>query len=250
MAGIPVGPGEDGDLDWTGEVHELEDRLEWMNRWQNEDIFVCSMSDLFHPRVSTRFIAKAFLRMINCDRGNRYLILTKIPQRFPKLIKESEFIEILGGVWGEDFAPPENIRFGTSIGVPASLWRLKYLAAIPTPYRYISIGPYLEDFEIPEQFAPLLSQIIVEGESASRDKSRPMHPAWVYRKLSWCQVHEVPFHFKQWGNWFTEEPEHIDPKKVEEFWGQRFYYRPKRSMSNLIDGQVYQEPMRRVPFFP
>lgn len=46
---------------------------------------------------------------------------------------------------------------------------------------------------------PALDWVIVGGESG-RD-ARPMHPAWPRSLLDQCTAAEVPFHFKQWGEW-------------------------------------------------
>lgn len=46
---------------------------------------------------------------------------------------------------------------------------------------------------------PALDWVIVGGESG-RD-ARPMHPAWPRSLLDQCAAAEVPFHFKQWGEW-------------------------------------------------
>lgn len=244
LFGEEVGVGEEGELSWTGNVFELPERLDWPLKWRNENIFASSLSDIFHPGISLAFLARAFKVMLDDDRGNQYLVLTKLPKRLAQVLRSPQFREICGGAWGEDIEPPEHIRFGVSIGVPKSLWRLKALAEIPAKYRFISMEPYLEEVEIPEQFAPYISQIIVGGEAAPRDKCRPMKPVWVDRQYGWCQQQGIPFWFKQWGNWTIRPPETINSKNVEVFWRERFYYRPKKETGNLLHGQVIEEPMR------
>jgi protein gp37 len=46
---------------------------------------------------------------------------------------------------------------------------------------------------------PLLDWVIVGGESGPR--ARPMHPAWARKIRDDCEYAEVPFFFKQWGEW-------------------------------------------------
>lgn len=44
-----------------------------------------------------------------------------------------------------------------------------------------------------------LDLVIVGGESGSG--ARPMHPGWVRSVRDQCEAANVPFHFKQWGEW-------------------------------------------------
>jgi len=46
---------------------------------------------------------------------------------------------------------------------------------------------------------PRLSWVIVGGESGPH--ARPMHPEWARSLRDQCQAAEVPFFFKQWGEW-------------------------------------------------
>jgi len=47
--------------------------------------------------------------------------------------------------------------------------------------------------------SPGLDWVIVGGESGPG--ARPMHPDWVRSLRDQCADAEVPFHFKQWGEW-------------------------------------------------
>jgi protein gp37 len=48
---------------------------------------------------------------------------------------------------------------------------------------------------------PALDWVVAGGESGPG--SRPMHPEWVKRIRDDCAAAEVPFLFKQWGNWLA-----------------------------------------------
>ena len=48
-------------------------------------------------------------------------------------------------------------------------------------------------------FDPTIDWVIVGGESGPR--ARPMHPDWPRELRDQCLGNEVPFHFKQWGEW-------------------------------------------------
>lgn len=52
---------------------------------------------------------------------------------------------------------------------------------------------------------PHLDWVIVGGESGPG--ARPMHPDWARSLRDQCQAAEVPFFFKQWGEWSPERPD-------------------------------------------
>lgn len=57
---------------------------------------------------------------------------------------------------------------------------------------------------IPEQVATSgIDWVIVGGESGP--KARPMHPDWARSLRDQCNAAGVPFFFKQWGEWVTED---------------------------------------------
>jgi protein gp37 len=72
---------EAGALVWTGVVRPLWERLDWPLRWRrNRLIFVCSQSDLFHPKVPFPFIAATFGVMAMAE-NHTFQVLTKHPRR-------------------------------------------------------------------------------------------------------------------------------------------------------------------------
>jgi protein gp37 len=57
-----------------------------------------------------------------------------------------------------------------------------------------------------------LHWVIVGGESGHG--ARPMHPQWASSLLSQCQAFDVPFFFKQWGEWAPRCIRRGDPNEV------------------------------------
>ncbi|RUM06776.1 phage Gp37/Gp68 family protein [Rhizobium chutanense] len=57
---------------------------------------------------------------------------------------------------------------------------------------------------------PRIGWMVAGGESGSG--ARPMHPHWAYALRDQCAIADVPFLFKQWGNWIiaSEENGHTD----------------------------------------
>lgn len=53
--------------------------------------------------------------------------------------------------------------------------------------------------------AGVINWVVVGGESGP--KARPMHPDWARSLRDQCQAADVPFFFKQWGEWISVEHE-------------------------------------------
>jgi protein gp37 len=83
---------------WNGVVREDLVALIIPYRWKKpRKIFVNSMSDLFHERVSNRFIAAVWQVMRDTPR-HQYQILTKRPERMAQLVS-THMRDVLPNVW-------------------------------------------------------------------------------------------------------------------------------------------------------
>ena len=83
---------------WNGVVREDRDALAIPYSWRKpRKIFVNSMSDLFHERVSDDFILDVWKVMRETPRHN-YQILTKRPERMAELV-DAKIGEVLPNVW-------------------------------------------------------------------------------------------------------------------------------------------------------
>lgn len=81
-----------GQMDWSGLVNLLPDRLEQPLRWTRPRmIFVNSMSDLFHENVPDEFIAKVFAVMALAPQ-HRFQVLTKRHSRMRSLLNDPLFL--------------------------------------------------------------------------------------------------------------------------------------------------------------
>ncbi|MEK3718936.1 DUF5131 family protein [Paenibacillus sp. FSL R7-0333] len=124
--------------------------------------------------------------------------------------------------------PLPNVWFGVSVeNQQAADERIPLLLQTPAAVRFLSCEPLLGAVDLnhitlqisdaPERGKPAISisalrgwyggdgapakidWVIVGGESGS--KARPMHPWWVQELRDQCQAADVPFFFKQWGEW-------------------------------------------------
>ena len=116
---------------WNGVVREDREALKLPYTWKKpRKIFVNSMSDLFHERVSASFISDVWQIMRDTPRHN-YQILTKRPERMAKFVS-STIKTVLPNVW-----------LGTSIESREVVDRLDYLRRAPAAIRFISFEPLI-----------------------------------------------------------------------------------------------------------
>lgn len=97
--------------------------------------------------------------------------------------------------------------------------------------------------------------VIAGGESGPG--ARPMHPDWGRSLRDQCQAAQVPFFFKQWGEWVTEDQAAEDillPGRSESPWAERdedgeytrgdqtvVYRVGKKAAGALLDGREWRE---------
>ena len=208
--------------------HRLEEPLGWK---KPRRVFVCSMSDLFHPAVPFWYIGQVFGKM-RAASHHTFQVLTKRPGRM------LAFATLYQTPSRPRWAWPDNVWAGISLEMMADgkknyAARLDLLAQVPARVRFMSAEPLLgaldlrpwlgtrwkctvcgrihksgdcvhfsEDvgeFVSEDGEAPVLSWVIVGGESGPG--ARPMHPDWARTLRDQCQAARVPFFFKQWGAW-------------------------------------------------
>lgn len=218
LATIP-GSGYEGDyahpFDGMGfEVRLRPDRMDDPKRWTKPSkVFVCSMGDLFHDEVPFEFIGEAFYVMARTPQ-HKFQILTKRPKRM------LEFFKWLGGTSGAGWVamrkdcvfPLPNVWLGVSVENQATAdERIPLLIECPAAVRFLSCEPLLGYVNLGFGGAlpaksrwrwmdnDVIHLVIVGGESGPN--ARPMHPEWATDLRDQCVGHDVPFMFKQFGEW-------------------------------------------------
>ncbi|MBN2226983.1 MAG: phage Gp37/Gp68 family protein [candidate division Zixibacteria bacterium] len=158
-----------------------EDILEYPLNWKKpQNIFVNSMSDLFHDDVPVVFILKMFDVMNRAD-WHRFQILTKRSQRLQELDNQL--------IW------TPNIWMGVSVENAKYKYRVDHLRRTSAAVKFLSIEPLLGP--VGKLNLRGIDWVIVGGESGP--KARPMEPSWVVEIRDQCFDSGVPFFFKQWG---------------------------------------------------
>jgi protein gp37 len=164
-------------------ITEHQDSLKDPYKWKKRRIvFVNSMSDLFHEKVTDEFIQNVFNVMK--DTEHIYQILTKRSERLLDFDKN-----ILKGKW------PHNIWMGVSVEDGKVIDRIDHLRTTGARVKFLSceplIGP-LNNLNLDK-----IDWVIVGGESGP--KSRKMKEEWVIDIMEQCQKKDISFFFKQWG---------------------------------------------------
>lgn len=136
-----------------------------------------------------------------------WLFLTKRPENVMRMVPDD---------WIGQF--PSNVWMGTTVeNKEAALKRLPELCSIPARIRFISAEPLLEnisdeiapylgtgyvmgDYSGPGYEIPGIHQVIVGGESGSRDKARSFDLAWARRIRDVCEINQISFFMKQMGS--------------------------------------------------
>ncbi len=161
----------------------LEDPLRWREPRQ---IFVNSMSDLFHTDIPDAFVRRVFDVMEEAS-WHVYQVLTKRPGRARRFFEGNRDLLHAGTV-------PGQIWIGTSVENQDVAYRIRHLRDVPASVRFLSCEPLIG----PLEFDPGgIDWVIVGGESGLN--RRPMKPDWVRTIRDRCAAVGVPFFFKQWG---------------------------------------------------
>ncbi len=208
--------GNDGPR-WSGKLMMVEEHLEDPLRWKRpRSIFVNSMSDLFHEDLDHHYIHKVFNVMQEAQH-HRFQILTKRPERMYQFVEwwcmqHAESAETFKKVF-------HHVWFGVSCENQATADdRIHWLLATPAAVRWVSLEPLLGSIDLEAIYGGTryfpkinalesreaglpakLDWVVVGGESGPG--ARPMNPSWVRSIRDACTEFEVPFFFKQWGEY-------------------------------------------------
>lgn len=163
-------------------LHEesLSEPLKWR---KPRNIFVCSMSDLFHKDVPFEFVDKV-MSIIAQTPQHRYQILTKRAERMAEYFRTHQV--------------PANVWLGVTVDVAQSKIRIDLLRQIDgASIKFLSCEPLLEDLGVLDLNG--VDWVIVGGESGNQ--ARPMKREWAISIKQQCDANGKSFFFKQWGTW-------------------------------------------------
>ncbi|OZE03870.1 hypothetical protein CH255_19665 [Rhodococcus sp. 05-2255-2A2] len=227
-------------------------KLDQPLRWTKpRRVFVNSMSDLFHDEIPDSLIAEVFAVMALAPQ-HTFQVLTKRAGRMRSLLNRNDFCtqvceaghciahrsHLDDSIFDRGPWPLPNVWLGVS--TEDQRWaeiRIPALAETPAAIRFISAEPLLGAIDLSRTVWPALDWVIVGGESGAG--ARPMHPKWARDIRDQCELAEVPFHFKQWGEWKPAEPDAVaarDEVYLDAATGKGTYYthRYREGVEHLI----------------
>jgi len=225
-----------GSARWNNKIYCDYSILDKPRHWRKpRRIFVCSMSDLFHPKVPFEFIEKVMAVIEECP--HTFQILTKRPHIM------FEYFSGIGKLYELSCCP--NVHLGVSICTPDEMWKADELRKILAAVRFISFEPLLAD--VGDINLEGIGQVIVGGESGPG--ARPMHPDWVRNIRDQCIAAGVPFFFKQWGEWLSGADKYalkintynFYPKRVTRIGNTTFFRVTKKLAGRMLDGREWSE---------
>ena len=245
------------------------------------------MSDLFHKDVPAEFIAKVFAVMALAPQ-HQFQVLTKRHGRMRSLLNNYGWwtsVVMHALELGDNPSPTQtlpdgrcalsNVWLGVSVeDQHAADLRIPALLETPAAVRFLSMEPLLGPVSF--RWAPWVNLgtkpgertghldglngidwVIVGGESGRG--ARPMHPQWARDLRDQCAAAEVPYFFKQWGEWAPagrKDPRYTGSVKGgywrhEGGWGQFTLDRPgdpawmlrvgTKAAGNALDGATIEQ---------
>lgn len=198
---------------WTGEVRFNEPWLQQPLDWKRPRmIFVCAHGDLFHPSVPFETIDRIFAVMALCPQ-HKFQVLTKRTARMAEYFASPGRHALIGQQVGQlhlqrsgspvsewSGLPMPNVWLGTSVE------NQRYADIRRAPLSAIAGGGWLTWVSYEPALGPVdwsgwefLGWMVAGGESGRT--ARPSHPEWMRATRAFCAHAEVPFLFKQWGQW-------------------------------------------------
>lgn len=189
-------------------------------------VFCASMADVFEDRRDLDDARIRLWKLIEATPNLDWLLLTKRPELVRKMVP-----------WGQSW--PANIWLGTT--VEDQEWaeeRLPHLAKIPAAVRFISAEPLLGSLNISRWLGEHIDWVITGGESGP--KARPSSPSWFLDLLNQCMASEVPFHFKQWGDWVPGQGLNLAKARASHAADGTMMLRVgKKAAGRVLDGAIW-----------
>jgi protein gp37 len=210
--------------------HPLQWNRECEKRGIRNRVFCASLADWLDDDGVGFAWLRDLLNLITLTPNLDWLLLSKRPENWEFRMRgvlaiiescgrraEDEPVRRLVQQWLKG-NPPLNAWLGTTCGHPDSLHRIANLQKIPARIRFISAEPLLKPIDLAsaafngaDSFSAMASihWVIAGGESGPN--ARPMHPDCPRTLRDQCAAANVPYFFKQWGEWAPWIPIHGNP---------------------------------------
>lgn len=254
---------------WTGKVRvdysRIKDAFASLPKRKPCRVFVTSMADLFNGDVPFDFVHDVFKQM-EARPHLTFQVLTKRPEN--ALVFWEDWREAYYSQDGDTIDPLPDLEWPSNVWIGCTVEdqrraneRIPHLLRIPAAVRFLSVEPMLGPVDLTDLRSQGVSVnclremdagdwcgrglsdwsqrrvhwVIAGGESGPN--ARPSHPDWFRSLRDQCVEAEVPFFFKQWGEW-------IERRKGDKFDSKPTpIYLMRRSGSVVGAGERY-DPAR------
>ena len=230
-------------------------------------VFCASLADWLDDEVPIEWLSD-LLELIWMTPFLDWLLLTKRPENFD--VRMMQVVDLAEKMGVCDFAyawlgqkedrvlravapePPENVWIGTTVeDQEQAEKRVPKLLGIPAKVRFLSCEPLLGHVDLVNLdgfnilFDAGIDWVICGGESGH--EARPMHVEWARELREQCKAVDVPFLFKQWGEWcdiaqLGYEEMKIPHKVIHQWDDNRASVKVgKKKAGRLLDGREWNE---------
>lgn len=233
-------------------------------------VFCASLADWLDDEVPIEWLVD-LLALIAATPDLDWQLLSKRPGNWESRIEAamndphqvSAKSDSLLRQWTYENVAPANVWVGTSVEDQTRAdERIPQLLAIPARVRFLSCEPLLGPLDLKlrhgyfryiddRQTRCIVGQdihwVIAGGESGPG--ARAMHPDWARSLRDQCQAADVPFFFKQWGEWqplaTTAGMQHLPfgqyvlPDASSHGFG--FARNGKKKSGRMLDGRIWNE---------
>jgi protein gp37 len=187
--------------DWKGPIHNSRGKI------LNENLEEASNSDMHNDELLTMdHIRRKLFALIDQTSHLDWLLLTKRPENIRRMW------------WGNlvtGFRPfrRDNVWLGASVESADYLGRIDTLKTCGdlASVLFLSCEPVVGPMPTLGEHIDGIDWIITGGESGP--EARPADPDWFRSIRDQCEAHNVPFHFKQWGE-FDENQVRVGKKNA------------------------------------
>lgn len=244
--------------------------------------FVNSMTDLFHEDVPFEAIDKIMGIIALSPQHTFQILTKRPERMKEYFENPYLYKKIRGEVKGIDndysfpliYLPLPNLWLGVSVeNQEQANKRIPYLLETEAKVRFLSCEPLLgkinlddltqintkkvydclegeifewdvypdDDSLIYHSETGKIDWVIVGGESGTKNV-RPMHPDWVRGIRNQCKDANVPFFFKQWGEWMPADAKrNYTEKRIECSFDECLLKVGKKNAGRLLDGVEHNE---------
>ena len=221
-------------LPYSGDAPPLKLREDIIDAWSRKTKpkrrFVMSMSDAFGEWVPQPWVFR-FLDGMRAAPRQTFQLLTKRPAVMRRSVEAWLSARDLHSM-------PSNIWLGVSVTCQRDADSFLPILLEIAATRFISAEPLLDSVEA-HAWLHAIHWVIVGGESGPH--ARPMHPTWARSLREQCIAANVPFFFKQWGE-FRPDGNGISARvRARHLWsdGEVSVLIGKKAAGRMLDGRTW-----------